>query len=209
LLDEIGEMPLDSQVKVLRALETQSFYRVGGTRPRQVDVRVVAATNKDLAVAAQQGQFRPDLFYRINTVLIMLPPLRERPEDIRLLAEHFLAERPSLSPMRLSEDAANALGRYSWPGNVRELRHVIQRALMLAPGDVIERQDLPIDLQAIGGPGEAEPGRLDTRERRHIIDVLQQVNGHRGKAAALLGIDPKTLYRKIITYQIRAEEYLV
>jgi DNA-binding NtrC family response regulator len=208
LLDEIGEMPLDSQVKLLRALETQSFYRVGGTRPRQVDVRVVAATNTDLADAVRQGEFRQDLFYRINTVTITLPPLRERPEDILLLAGHFLADRPSLSPMRLSEDAEHALLRYPWPGNVRELKHVIQRALMLAPGELIELQDLPLDLQAGGKQEESEPRRLDAQERKHIVDVLQQVRGHRGKAAAILGIDPKTLYRKVLTYQIRPEEYL-
>ncbi|HZY31271.1 MAG TPA: sigma-54 dependent transcriptional regulator [Candidatus Methylomirabilis sp.] len=208
LLDEIGEMPLDSQVKLLRALETQSFYRVGGTQPRRVDVRIVAATNKDLAEAVRQGLFRQDLFYRINTVTITLPPLRERPEDILLLAAHFLADRPSLPPMRLSEDAAQALTHYSWPGNVRELKHVIQRALMLAPGELIEFHDLPLDLQASSKQGESEPRRLDTQERRHIVEVLKQVRGHRGKAAAILGIDPKTLYRKVLTYQIRPEEYL-
>ncbi|MBI2902234.1 MAG: sigma-54-dependent Fis family transcriptional regulator [Candidatus Methylomirabilis oxyfera] len=208
LLDEIGEMPLDSQVKLLRALETQSFYRVGGTQPRRVDVRIVAATNKDLAEAVRQGLFRQDLFYRINTVTITLPPLRERPEDVLLLVEHFLADRPSLSPMRLSKDAAEAMTHYSWPGNVRELKHVIQRALMLAPGELIELHDLPLDLQARSKQGESEPQRLDTQERRHIVEVLQQVRGHRGKAAAILGIDPKTLYRKVLTYQIRPEEYV-
>lgn len=208
LLDEIGEMPLESQVKLLRALETQSFYRVGGTQLRQVDVRVVSATNKDLAEAVRQGQFRQDLFYRINSVSITLPPLRERPEDICLLADHFLADRPSLSPMKLSEDAANALARYGWPGNVRELKHVIQRALMLAPGELIELQDLPLDIQASGQAGEPEPRRLDAQERKHIVDILQQVKGHRGRAASILGIDPKTLYRKVLTYQIRPEEYL-
>jgi DNA-binding NtrC family response regulator len=208
LLDEIGEMPPESQVKLLRALEQHSFYRVGGTRPRQVDVRVVAATNKDLGEAVRQGQFRQDLLYRINTVTITLPPLRDRPEDIILLAEHFLAERPSLAPMRLSADAMKALSGYSWPGNVRELKHVIQRAVMLTSGDVIDLQDLPSDLQAIGQAGEPEPHRLDAVERRHILDVLQQVRGHRGKAAAILGIDPKTLYRKIISYRIRPKEYL-
>jgi two-component system response regulator AtoC len=208
LLDEIGEMPFDSQVKLLRALETQSFYRVGGTRPRQVDIRVVAATNTDLADAVRQGEFRQDLFYRINTVTITLPPLRERPEDILLLAGHFLADRPSLSPMRLSEDAEHALLRYPWPGNVRELKHVIQRALMLAPGELIELQDLPLDLRAGSKQEGSEPRRLDAQERKHIVDVLQQVRGHRGKAAAILGIDPKTLYRKVLTYRIRPEEYL-
>lgn len=208
LLDEIGEMPLDSQVKLLRALETQSFYRVGGTQPRQVDVRVVAATNKDLAEAVRRGQFRQDLFFRINTITMTLPPLRERPEDILLLAGHFLADHPSLSPMRLSKDAAQALTHYSWPGNVRELKHVIQRALMLAPGELIELQDLPLDLQAGSKQEESEPRRLDAKERKHIVDVLKQVRGQRGKAAAILGIDPKTLYRKVLTYQIRPEEYL-
>ncbi len=207
-LDEIGEMPLESQVKLLRALETQSFYRVGGTQPRQVDVRVVSATNKDLAEAVRRGQFRQDLFYRINSVSITLPPLRERPEDILLLANHFLADRPSLSPMKLSEEGASALERYSWPGNVRELKHVIQRALMLAPGEVIEVQDLPLDIQASVQAGEPTPRRLDSLERKHIVNVLQQVQGHRGKAASILGIDPKTLYRKILTHQIHPEEYL-
>ncbi len=206
-LDEIGEMPLESQVKLLRALETQSFYRVGGTQPREVDVRVVSATNKDLSEAVRQGQFRQDLFYRINSVSITLPPLRERPEDIPLLANHFLADRPSLSPLRLSEDAASGMARYGWPGNVRELKHVIHRALMLAPGDVIELQDLPIDIQASLQTGDATPHRLDVLERKHIVEVLQQVRGHRGKAATILGIDPKTLYRKVLTYQIRPEEY--
>ncbi len=206
-LDEIGEMPHDSQVKLLRALETHSFYRVGGIRPREVDVRVVAATNKDLAEAVRLGQFRQDLYYRVNTVSITLPPLRERPEDVILLAEHFLDERPSRSPIRLSEGAANALRCYSWPGNVRELKHVIQRALMLAPGDAIELQDLPLDLQAANEPEQPEPRRLDAQERKHIVNVLHQVKGHRGKAAAILGIDPKTLYRKVLTYQITPEEF--
>jgi len=207
-LDEIGEMELESQVKLLRAIETQSFYRVGGTRPRQVDVRIVAATNKDLGEAIREGQFRHDLFYRINTVSIPLPPLRDRPEDVLLLAEHFLAERPSLTPMRISEGAAAALAGYSWPGNVRELRHVIQRAVMLAPGDTIELHDLPPDLQLRSDRREGSTRRLDALERHHIVAVLQQVQGHRGKAAAILGIDPKTLYRKVVTYQIRPEEYL-
>ncbi len=206
-LDEIGEMAPDSQVKLLRAIETRSFYRVGGTRPRQVDVRVVAATNKDLGEAVRQGLFRQDLFYRINTISISLPPLRDRPEDIPLLAEHFLGERPSVSPMRMSEAAVAALSRYSWPGNVRELRHVIQRAVILAPGETVELQDLPPDLQPQGNRSESSSRRLDALERHHIVAVLQQVQGHRGKAATILGIDPKTLYRKVVTYQIRPEEY--
>src|SRR2546430_15642082 len=146
LLDEIGEMEPDSQVKLLRALETGTFFRVGGTRPRRVDVRLVAATNRDLAEAMRQGEFRQDLYYRINTIAIQLPPLRERREDIALLATHFVDGNASYGVKRLGAAALAVLEGYGWPGNVRELQHAIERAVILGKGDEIQPEDLPADV---------------------------------------------------------------
>jgi len=210
LLDEIGDMEPDSQVKLLRVLETGMFFRVGGTRPRRVDVRLVAATNRDLAAAMRTGQFREDLFYRINTITVLLPPLRERREDIALLAQHFLETNATYGLKRLSVAALAALDAYDWPGNVRELLHVIERGVILCKGDEITPVDLPPDIARPSGTSVAPasavavPGAptLEAMERQHIVATLRQVGGHRGKAAALLGIDPKTLYRKILGYQI-------
>jgi DNA-binding NtrC family response regulator len=208
LLDEIGEMEPDSQVKLLRVLETRSFYRVGGTRSRTVDMRLVAATNRDLGEAIRAGEFRQDLYYRINTIMISLPPLRERPEDVRPLAEHFLEMNAAYGRKRLSAAALRVLEGYGWPGNVRELEHAIQRAVILSTGDEIMPADLPPEIE--GGDahtGSPPAGSLEDIERQHIITTLRQVGGHRGKAAALLGIDPKTLYRKIMAYSITAETF--
>jgi len=210
LLDEIGDMEPDSQVKLLRVLETGMFFRVGGTRPRRVDVRLVAATNRDLAVAMRTGQFREDLFYRINTITVLLPPLRERREDIALLAQHFLETNATYGLKRLSVAALAALDAYDWPGNVRELLHVIERGVILCKGDEITPVDLPPDIARPSGPSVVPAAAvvasgaptLEAMERQHIVSTLRQVGGHRGKAAALLGIDPKTLYRKILGYQI-------
>jgi DNA-binding NtrC family response regulator len=206
LLDEIGEMATDSQVKLLRVLETSTFFRVGGTRPRRVDVRVVASTNRDLSEALRLGEFRQDLFYRINTITVQLPPLRERREDIPLLAEHFLATLATYGVKRLGPSALAALEAYSWPGNVRELLHVIERAVILARTDVIEPGDLPPEVVGTTAAPAAGGDSLESMERQHIIATLRRVAGHRGKAAALLGIDPKTLYRKIHGYRITAED---
>jgi two-component system response regulator AtoC len=214
-LDEIGDMEPDSQVKLLRVLETGMFFRVGGTRPRRVDVRLVAATNRDLAVAMKTGQFREDLYYRINTITVNLPPLRDRPEDVTLLAQHFLETNAIYGLKRLSPAALAAVEAYAWPGNVRELLHAIQRGAILCKGDEITPADLPPEVAggAVAAPGAptaagASGGgnTLETVERQHIIGTLRQVAGHRGKAAALLGIDPKTLYRKILSYQITPVE---
>jgi DNA-binding NtrC family response regulator len=209
LLDEIGDMEPDSQVKLLRVLETGMFFRVGGTRPRRVDVRLIAATNRDLAAAMKGGQFREDLFYRINTITVLLPPLRERPEDIELLAQHFLDTNATYGLKHLHPAALAALESYRWPGNVRELRHAIERGVILCKGDEIAVDDLPSEI-AGGGSAASSPAAagaatgptLEAMERQHIVTTLRQVGGHRGKAAALLGIDPKTLYRKILGYQI-------
>jgi len=205
-LDEIGEMEPDCQVKLLRALESRSFYRVGGTRRRTVDMRLVAATNRDLAEAIKQNEFRQDLYYRINTISVTLPPLRERPEDVRPIAEHFLQQFAVYGKKRLSPAALQALEQYAWPGNVRELQHAIQRAIILCTGEEIRPEDLPAEVRA--GEATAAPprGSLEEMERQHIIAILKQVGGHRAKAATLLGIDPKTLYRKILGYGITSEQ---
>jgi DNA-binding NtrC family response regulator len=216
LLDEIGDMEPDSQVKLLRVLETGRFFRVGGTRPRRVDVRLVAATNRDLAAAMKSGQFREDLFYRINTITVLLPPLRDRREDVALLAQHFLETNANYGLKRLSPAALTALEGYDWPGNVRELLHVIQRGVILCKGDEITPADLPPEIAGranapaatamVAGSASSGAPTLEAMERQHIVATLRQVGGHRGKAAALLGIDPKTLYRKILGYQITQTE---
>ena len=208
-LDEIGEMEPDSQVKLLRALETGMFYRVGSTRPHTVDVRLVAATNRDLADAMKQGQFRQDLYYRINTITVHMPPLRERPEDVPLLVQRFLEANAAYGVKRLSPAALAALEAYAWPGNVRELLHVIERGVILSRGDEITPDDLPREVFGSHAPAVAPAtadASLESMERQHILSTLRRVGGHRGKAAALLGIDPKTLYRKILGYNISAEE---
>jgi len=205
-LDEIGEMAADSQVKLLRVLETGMFFRVGGTRPRRVDVRLVVATNRDLADAMRKAEFRQDLFYRINTITVQLPPLRERPEDIALLARHFV-EAQGYGAKRLGARSLAVLERYEWPGNVRELRHAIERAAILSRGEEIEPADLPGEVCGAEPSPVAHGESLEARERQHIVATLRRVGGHRGKAAALLGIDPKTLYRKIHSLAITPQEF--
>ena len=207
-LDEIGEMEPESQVRLLRVLESGMFFRVGGTRPRRVDVRLVAATNRDLAEAMRQGDFRQDLYYRINTITIQLPPLRERREDVALLARHFVEANAAYGAKRLSAATLGVLEAYAWPGNVRELLHAIERATILSKGAEIQPEDLPPEIAGTP-PAPAVPsgGSLEAMERLHIIAILRQVSGHRGKAAALLAVDPKTLYRKILAYGIKPEEY--
>ena len=207
-LDEIGEMEPDSQVKLLRVLETGMFFRVGGTRPRRVDVRLVTATNRDLAEAMKQAEFRQDLYYRINTITIQLPPLRDRREDVALLARHFVESNAAYGVKRLGPAALAALEGYAWPGNVRELLHAIERAVILTKGEEIQAEDLPPEVAGASLPPAAPvSGSLEAMERQHIVSTLRQVGGHRGKAAALLAIDPKTLYRKILTYGIKPDEY--
>ena len=206
LLDEIGEMEPESQVKLLRVLETRTFFRVGGTRSRTVDMRLVCATNRDLAEAIRHGQFRQDLFYRINTISVTLPPLRDRREDVRVLAEHFLEQNAHYGRKRLAPETLAQLEAYHWPGNVRELQHVIQRGAILGAGETLAPSDLPPEIQH-GDPEPSVPaaGSLESMERQHIVATLKQVGGHRGKAAALLGIDPKTLYRKLLGYGITGD----
>ena len=205
-LDEIGELSPKLQGKLLRALDQLSFYRVGGTQKVEVDVRIVAATNRDLAACVAEGTFRDDLYYRVNTIAVELPPLRDRAVDIPLLASRFLAQFGGANPPSLSPDAVDLLSRYPWPGNVRELRNVIERAVLLARGPQIHASDLPLQFPAAGGresPSAVPAISLAELERRHIEAVLHETSWHQGKAASALGISSKTLYRKIREYGFR------
>ena len=199
-MDEIGALDQRLQGKLLRALELGSFYRVGGTQKVHTDLRVVAASNQDLAQRVADGIFRSDLYYRINTISITLPPLRERTVDVPLLANHFLSQFGGPSAPALAADALEAMQRYSWPGNVRELRNVMERAVLLATNGVVHAADLPLGGPASGGRAAEPMVPLDDVERKHIETVLAHVNWHQGKAAEILGISPKTLYRKIREY---------
>jgi transcriptional regulator with GAF, ATPase, and Fis domain len=174
-MDEVGELPLDTQVKLLRVLQEQEFERVGSTRPMKVDVRVVAATNRDLEVEVSEGRFRPDLFYRLNVFPIRVPPLRERPSDIPLLVQHFLAQfqRKLAKPLRrMSADSLARLQAYPWPGNIRELQNVIERACVLADSPVVEIDGalLSVDRSSTAREGRRRctgrrPNRPPIRER--------------------------------------------
>ncbi len=204
-LDEIGELPLHLQVKLLRVIETNRFFRVGGTKDIRVEVKFVSATNKDLRKEVEKGVFRSDLYYRISTLTLEVPPLRERKEDIPLLVENITKKSPDFRGKSFSEEAGRVLSEYAWPGNVRELQNVIHRALLLSPKDLIEPADLPADLR--GGGGMRSGRRLEDVEREHILSVLKEVGEQKGKAAEILGLDPKTLYRKLLSYNAGKDEF--
>ncbi len=205
-MDEIGELEPRLQSKLLRALETGEFFRVGGTQKVHADIRLVAATNRDIEAAVADGVFREDLFYRINTLTVHIPPLRDRPSDIPILANHFLKRQAGNKPLELSQSAHEALLQYSWPGNVRELRNVMERVAILRAGEEIRPEDLPRDLvhgrpaSENNGPSIGQSVSLEELERAHIEGVLRRENWHQGRTAEVLGISPKTLYRKIRAY---------
>jgi DNA-binding NtrC family response regulator len=200
-LDEISELSPKLQSKLLRAFDQRSFYRVGGTQKVEVDVRILAASNRDLAQRVTEGLFRDDLLYRINTIEIKLPPLRERAVDIPLIARQFLRQYGKTNPPTLTVDALDLLTRYPWPGNVRELKNVIERVVLLAHGPQIRASDLPLQLPSHGTTPTSSPAvSLAELERRHIESVLHNTNWHQGRAASALGISSKTLYRKIREY---------
>ncbi|MBS1110233.1 MAG: two component, sigma54 specific, transcriptional regulator, Fis family [Anaeromyxobacteraceae bacterium] len=213
-LDEIGELPLNLQVKLLRFLEDEQVRRVGDTRSEKVDVRVVAATARDLVRATKEGLFREDLFYRLNVVNLRLPSLRERPEDVPALVEHFLAKHRRLrpeAPLRgVSPEALEVLLAHRWPGNVRELEHAIERAVVLADGPMIQETDLPDDVRA--GPGPAPVARTSADlsvkrafralEQQLIRDALDRTGGNRTRAAELLDLSYRALLYKIKEYGI-------
>jgi DNA-binding NtrC family response regulator len=205
-LDEIGDIRAALQTKLLRVLQDQTFERVGGTRPIRTDVRFVAATNRDLADAVQQGQFRLDLYYRLNVVSVTLPPLRERPGDVEPLARHFLDRwrreiKREIAGVR--PEALGCLRRYSWPGNVRELENAIERAVVLAEGAEIGIGDLPVEVRDAGAAGLVrEPSRrfhaaVEEFKRGLIASTLRRTGGNRTQAARLLGLQRTYLARLI------------
>lgn len=204
-LDEIGEMPLDLQAKLLRVLETHEFTRVGDTKPTQVDVRIVAATNRSLEQEASQGHFRLDLFYRLSVFAIELPGLHARREDIPLLAEQFArlgAAKLGKKPMVLSPAFLDALMRYSWKGNIRELKNVIERAVILNDGPTLLPEFLPLDVQSAANTTTSPAFDLAAVEKKHIAQTLNYTHGNKAETARLLGIGLSTLYRKIEQYQL-------
>ncbi len=208
LLDEIGEMPASLQAKLLRTLQSGEIRRVGSTQAITIDARVVAATNRDLAQMIRQGGFREDLFYRLNVIPVSLPPLRERREDIPLLAEHFLArfaERQG-RVLRLGPAAMERLLRYPWPGNVRELENAMERSAILAQTETIQPEDLPPHVTAgltLGpAPTLASAQTLAETERLLIMQTLERSGGNHSRAAESLGIGRTTLWRKLKEYGI-------
>jgi DNA-binding NtrC family response regulator len=223
-LDEIGEMPLGMQAKLLRVLEQRQIRPVGSDREVHVDVRILAATNRDLHAAVQHGTFREDLYYRLNVMPVRVPPLHEHAEDIPFLAETFLhhcATANQLGPRRFTREALRCLEQYPWPGNVRELSHVIERAVTLSEGEWIDVADLslddfppPVRHETASGPvpsrqlGNLPPEarlNLDAVTRHLVVTALAQTHGHKSQAAALLGVHPRTLTRMLRRFGLPEE----
>jgi transcriptional regulator with PAS, ATPase and Fis domain len=207
-LDEVGELSSELQVKLLRVLQEREVVRVGGNRPIPVDMRVVAATNRDLAQDVKSGRFRDDLFWRLNVFPIEMPPLRQRPEDIPLLVSYLLDRVNAECRSRVAElapDVRGVFNRHPWPGNVRELANVLRHAAIMADGAVVKYSDLPpyLTRDTAGGP---QPGdvtleaALAQTERRLIEATLRRFQGHRRAAAVCLGISRRTLYNKMVAY---------
>jgi DNA-binding NtrC family response regulator len=220
-LDEVTELPPPLQSKLLRAIETNSFYRVGAVRKVQVNVRVVAATNRDVGEVTSDGRFRADLLYRINSFQINLPPLRERPEDVEPIAQHLLKQLAGPAAPELLPETLSALKSYAWPGNVRQLRNTLERAVLLANDGRITTAELPPEIVspvAVFRPAAAAPAGdagaqgpsaapgvpppLREVERQQILAALEQTGWHRGKTAEMLGISPSTLYRRLRDYNL-------
>jgi len=201
-LDEIGEMSANIQVHLLRVLEEKEFARVGGNELIKVDVRIISATNKDMKKAIASGEFREDLYYRLNVVSIELPPLRERREDIPLLAQHFLKKFVIENQKEItgfSPEATDFLLKYEWPGNVRELENAIERAVILAKDSYIEATDLPQENSTLARSSVPEES-LAEMERNHILNILNEAGGNRSEAARILGISRVTLHNKLKAY---------
>lgn len=220
-LDEVTELPAQLQAKLLRAIETRTFFRVGGVRKVEVNVRIVAATNRNLDSVVDDGSFRADLLYRINGFQIDLVPLRERPEDIEPLAKHLLNQVGGTNRPELDTGALEALRHYSWPGNVRQLKNCLERAVLLSNNGRITVSDLPPEIArpsapmpvlmstaALGTSAEGaavssgSPASLREMERQQILAALEQTGWHRGKTAEILGISPSTLYRRLRDYDL-------
>jgi DNA-binding NtrC family response regulator len=202
-LDEIGEMNIDLQAKLLRVIENGEFIKLGDVKTTKVNVRIIAATHRDLNKMVEDGTFREDLYYRLNVFSISLPPLREHPEDIPALADHFLAyyaAKENRPVLKIQKEAMQLLQRHNWKGNIRELRNVLERATIMAEGDTILAEHLPFDIQ------KQDKGlsnlTLSGVEKDHIQKVLRYTNGNKTKTAVLLGIGLTTLYRKMEEYKI-------
>jgi Nif-specific regulatory protein len=213
-LDEIGDFPTSLQIKLLRVLQTREFERLGGRETVKVDVRVICATHKDLEEAIRQGTFREDLYYRINVFPIYLPPLRERKDDIMLLADHFLefyARANHKSITRISTPAIEMLTAYHWPGNVRELENCIERAALLCDEEVVRSEHLPPSLRIAGQETTARPGTLaellENKEREMIIDALKKTRGFQKHAAAELGLTERIFNYRLRKYHIEPKTF--
>jgi transcriptional regulator with GAF, ATPase, and Fis domain len=208
LLDEIGELSLTTQAKILRVLQTKEFEALGSTRTLKVDVRIIAATNRNLEARVRDGRFRDDLFYRLNVFPIVLPPLRERLDDLALLADHFLRTYGAKNHKKIkgiSPEVLQAFQDHPWPGNIRELENVIERGVILSTGDTLTLQDLPPALRQMGSwssaSQESEP-ELPELEKQLISRTLEMVSGHRQQAAEILGISMEELNLKIRSYRL-------
>jgi transcriptional regulator with PAS, ATPase and Fis domain len=217
-LDEIGELPIDLQAKLLRALQEKEIRPVGSTRPIPINVRILAATNRDLEAAVQQGTFRKDLYFRLNVVNLRIPPLRERKQDIPLLVAHILEriKEQAHTEKVLTDEAMEMLIEYDWPGNVRELENCLERAFTLSSGPVLQMIDLPVQSRRAehltsknGSAQEAGEGSnvvpMAQLEKQAILETLHKVNGDKLLAARLLGIGKTTLYRKLKEYEDEEE----
>ena len=210
-LDEIGDMPMHMQAKLLRVVQEHEFERVGGTKPLNLDFRIIAATNQDLQVMIQKGTFRKDLFYRLNVFVIQTPQLRDIPEDIPRIAHYFLShfrkEQRRGGPTQISQETLDLLQQYHWPGNVRELRNLIERAINIAEGDEITVADLPKEFYQRGSkinPVGYLPEARKEAEKRLIVEALRSANGNKVRAAKMLGIHRTGLYQKIKRYGLNA-----
>lgn len=218
-LDEIGELPLNIQPKLLRVLQEGTIRRVGDSREKSVDVRVIAATNRDLEKAVANNEFREDLYWRVNVIHLHVPPLRERAFDIPLLVEHFLAKiarKDTSAPHEIAPEALALLTAYSWQGNVRELENTIERAVALARGAVLSVEDLPARIRdasgqtsAILAAAQSKRLTLDQLEQAYILEILRETGGNKSRAAEVLGLDRKTLYRKLDEYRENNVELVV
>ena len=204
-LDEIGELPLEAQVKLLRVIQFREFQRVGGESPIKVDVRILAATSKDLRKEMQNGNFREDLYYRLHVIPLRMPPLRERISDVPLLANHFLHklnERSRKNIEGINAECQRILVKYHWPGNVRELENVLEHAYVLARGKTITPDDLPEYVKKVAEGRDGTGESLEEIERQHLVKVLKECNGNKRLAAKKLKISRSTLYRKLEKYNI-------
>jgi hypothetical protein len=212
--DEIGDLPIDLQVKLLRLLQEREYRAVGGLNRQKVDIRVIAATHRDLKKAVEAGTFRQDLYYRLNVISIRIPPLRERREDIPELAAAFLSRHGFYE---IPPDVMSALAAYDWPGNIRELQNCMDRMAAMNPGPLLQMDDLPsavqysqlrgnLELKALAAFASGHPiVPLHELEKKAILDAIRYTNGDRGTAAALLGIGRTTLYRKMRAYNLEIE----